>query len=162
MAQVQVAPNSVSNRQELKERMSKTQFSFGMVNENTGMKRAQTLYSSEIDKQAKKGGDAADGRSVIKNLKKTNFTIGTQPESLQNAASEAHAKFVGHKSSSNKATAEQREKNLHLAAKLKGHNFSFKEHKQGGMVNNYFQTSHNQTFNAHGNPNAIRSRIPEQ
>ena len=29
------------------------------------------------------------------------------------------------------------------------------------MVNNYFQTSHNETYNELGNPNAIRSRIPE-
>lgn len=36
-----IAPNSVNNnRQELKERMSKTQFSFGMKKENTGMRKA--------------------------------------------------------------------------------------------------------------------------
>ena len=47
-------------------------------------------------------------------------------------------------------------------AKLKGINFSLREQKQGGLVNNYFQTSHNETFNKLGNPNSIRSVIPQE
>ena len=44
---------------------------------------------------------------------------------------------------------------------MKGHNFSLREQKQGGQVNNYFQTSHNKTFGEIGNPNSIRSKIPD-
>lgn len=41
--------------------MAKAQFSFGGVKENKGMKGMQSLYTSEIDAQAKVGGPAADG-----------------------------------------------------------------------------------------------------
>ena len=74
--------------------------------------------------------------------------------------SEAQSHFGAAKSQSQMSTM-QKEKNLSLAAKLKGHNFSLREQKQGGQVNNYYQRSHNATFNDLGNPNAIRSVIPE-
>ena len=47
---------------EFKTRLSKTQFSFGKHNKD--MSQVQSLYSSEIDQQAKTGGLAADGRLV--------------------------------------------------------------------------------------------------
>ena len=40
--------------------MAKTQFSFG-----TNTDKPKTLYTSEIDAQAQKGGQAANGREVI-------------------------------------------------------------------------------------------------
>jgi len=55
-------------------RLSKTQFSFGQHNKD--MSKNQTLYASEIDKQGKNGGRAADGRQVSNQMKKTSFTIG--------------------------------------------------------------------------------------
>ena len=44
--------------------MAKTQFSFGAKKDDQGMKNNQTLYTSEIDAQAKHGGQAANGREV--------------------------------------------------------------------------------------------------
>ena len=58
--------------------MAKTQFTFGGVGEkNKGMKGMQSLYTSEIDAQAKLGGTAANGQEVRSQLKRTNLTIGS-------------------------------------------------------------------------------------
>ena len=40
------------------------------------MRQAKTLYTSEIDAQAKKGGQAANGQEVRSKLKRTNITMG--------------------------------------------------------------------------------------
>ena len=56
------------------------------------MSQAKTLYTSEIDAQAKKGGPAADGRDVQLSLKRSNFTIGT--DRPVNGISEAKTQFV--------------------------------------------------------------------
>ena len=70
-------PDTVNARQERKARMSKTHFSFWNNKEDKGMSNARTLYTSEIDAQAKKGGPAADGRAVKSQLKRSNITIGS-------------------------------------------------------------------------------------
>ena len=72
--------------------MQNKHFSFGNTKENTGMSQAKTLYTSEIDAQAKKGGPAADGRDVQLSLKRSNFTIGT--DRPVNGISEAKTQFV--------------------------------------------------------------------
>lgn len=51
--------------------------------------------------------------------------------------------------------------NADLKAKLKLHHFTLREQKQGGLVNNYFQTSSAQNYGELGNPNNIRSTIPD-
>ena len=89
-------------------------------------------------------------------MKTTSVKIGSQKG--EKTVSEAKNQFVLQDNRNAKA---QKENNSILKAKLKGHNFTFREQKQGGMINNYFQTSHNQTFNELGNPNEIRSRIPD-
>jgi len=73
--------------------MAMTNFSFGNTRENTGMSQAKTLYSSEIDAQAKKGGPAANGREVRSSLKRSNITIGNEKKPL-NEVSEAKTQFV--------------------------------------------------------------------
>ena len=50
-----------------------------MKNENKGMKEVKTMYTSEIDAQAKQGGDPANGQAVRSQLKRTNVTIGSAP-----------------------------------------------------------------------------------
>jgi len=54
-----IPKNQLENRQELKARMARTQFSFGTSNE-----QPKTQYTSSIDAQAQKGGKAANGREV--------------------------------------------------------------------------------------------------
>ena len=75
---------------------------------------------------------------------------------------EASTQYTQSGSANAQTQRAQHEKNVSLAAKLKGNNFTLREQKQGGLINNYFQTSHNQTYGSLGNPNQIRSRIPEQ
>ena len=83
----QLPDNMDENRKELKQRMQKTQFSFGNSNENLkGMKGAQSLYSTGIDAQAKVGGTPAQPS----NLKQSNFVLGAMQGSN---TSEAHEKF---------------------------------------------------------------------
>ena len=57
--------------------MTKIQFCFGNTKENTGMKQAKTIYSSEINGQAKQGGAAATSRDVSTKMMRSNITIGT-------------------------------------------------------------------------------------
>ena len=52
------------------------------------MSEAKTLYSSEIDAQAKKGGYPAASKENTAILKKTNFSIGDKKGSM--GGSEAH------------------------------------------------------------------------
>lgn len=72
--------------------------------------------------------------------------------------SEAASQFIEAKE---QIANSQKQQNLNLMSKLKSTQFSLKEQNRGGHVNNYFQTSHNNTFSSLGNPNAIRSRISE-
>ena len=64
MGEQKIPANQFDGRQEMKARMGKAQFSLGMNKDNTGMSKAQSLYSSEIDTQAKQGGQAANGQVV--------------------------------------------------------------------------------------------------
>jgi len=69
--------------------MQKTQFTFGNTKDDSkGMSEAKTLYSSEIDAQAKKGGYPAASKENTAILKKTNFSIGDKKGSM--GGSEAH------------------------------------------------------------------------
>jgi len=114
--------------------MAKTQFSFG--NGNTDMGKNKTLYSSGIDATANMGGKAADGREVQFKLSKTNFQIGTSVSSSK-LTSEAQQQFVSQQTTKENQQM-QHEQNRDLKAKLKSTNFSMREQKQGGLVNNYF------------------------
>ena len=125
------------------------------------MSQNKSLYTSEIDAQAQNGGSAADGKGVSTMLKRTNFMIGNQVSSAGNLSSEAATAFVSQNQSS-AAQLAQKETNRELKAKLKSHNFTLREQKQGGMVNNYFQTSSEQNYNDKGNPAFIRSVIPAE
>ena len=82
--------SSLDQRSELKARMAKTSFTFG--NKAQENRQMESLYTSEIDAQAKKGGPAADGRDVQLALKRSNFTIGT--DRPVNGISEAKTQFV--------------------------------------------------------------------
>ena len=108
--------------------MAKTQFSFGPKAQDDN--RMKSLYTSEIDAQAKQGGNAADGRAVKSQLKRTNVTIGSIANNGE-MQTEAQNHFGATKSTGT-LNAVQKEKNLNLVAKLKGSNFSFREQKQGG------------------------------
>lgn len=139
--------------------MAKIQFSFGNTKENTGMREVKTIYSSEIDGQAKQGGIAASSQDVKNQMKRSSVTIGTKLNDNNVIKSEANSQFVN-KQFINNSQAQKDQKHF-IASKVKNQNFTLREQKQGGLINNYFQTSHNQTFNSKGNPNEIRSRIPE-
>ena len=54
--QHEIPENQKESRQELKERMQKTQFTFGNSKDQKGMSEAKSLYTSGIDAQAKLGG----------------------------------------------------------------------------------------------------------
>lgn len=56
------------------------------------MKDIKSLYKSEIDTQAKRGGAAADGKEVRSQLKRTYVTIGSGE--TQKTVSEAQTQFV--------------------------------------------------------------------
>ena len=144
--------------------MSKAQFSFGNTKENTGMSKAKTIYSSQNRAALSgQGSDAIGNRDTGNQKNYHNFQIGNAVGSPNAITSEAQTQYVNKQSGShNMSAAAQTDKtNLDLANKLKSHNFEFREQKQGGLINNYFQTSHNQTFNSKGNPNDIRSRVPD-
>ena len=148
--------DQVASRAELKARMAKTQFSFG--NRAQDNRQMESMYTSGIDAQAKIGGRPSDGQSVKKELKSTHFSIGAKGAQM-NESSEAASQFKARsRSTQNKQSLERY---AQLAQKLKGHNFTIQEQKQGGQVNNYFQTSNSQNFGSMGNPNLIRSKIPE-
>ena len=52
----------------------------------------ESLYTSEIDAQAKAGGSPSDGRKVKQELKLTNFTIGEKNKVME-GCSEAASQF---------------------------------------------------------------------
>lgn len=67
---------------------------------------------------------------------------------------EANTRFKGMENEINGLKQES----MDLKQKLKQGSFSFKEQ---GKSTNYFQTSNNTIYNPKGNPNEIRSFIPE-
>ena len=152
----QLPPNNLESRAELKARMSKTQFSFG--NKAQENRQMESMYTSGIDAQAKVGGLPSDGKKVRQELKQTNVMIGSKTISTV-GQSEAASQFYARSKSSNSKTGLDR--NASLIQKLKGQNFTLQEQKQGGQVNNYFQTSNKQSFGEIANPNQIRSKIPD-
>lgn len=124
----------MDSRKELKERMRKTQFTFGSIIElEKGMKDAKSLYKSGIDAQGKKW-VPANNRDDHSSLKKTNFRLGNKNGST--STTEAHDQFksmtAGHTAAQSKVKA------LEMIEKLKTNNISFREQKQGGQVNNYY------------------------
>jgi len=75
MSRPDIPKSSDSQRQELKQRMARSQFSFGPKNKGNDV--AQSMYVSEIDEQAKQGkGMPADGDQVRNAMKTTNVRIG--------------------------------------------------------------------------------------
>lgn len=83
--------NSNESRQELKERMRKTQFTFGSaIDEAKGYKGAKSLYKSAIDDPALKW-EPQSNRDDTSALKKSNFTLGNKSNTVQ--TSEAHSQF---------------------------------------------------------------------
>ena len=71
-------------------------------------------------------------------MKRTNFSIGaTGPENQKVIISEAKTAYVQQDNDLGKQR-EQLQTNKNLVTKLKSANFTIREQKQGGMVNNYF------------------------
>ena len=71
-------------------------------------------------------------------MKRTNFSIGaTGPENQKAIISEAKTAYVQQDNDLGKQR-EQLQTNKNLVTKLKSANFTIREQKQGGMVNNYF------------------------
>lgn len=119
------------------------------------MSEAKTLYSSGIDNQAKYGGFGDNARTDHKELKKTNFSIGDTKGSI--GGSEATSQFKSMTGAH--AAAQNKKKALDMIEKLKTNNISFKEQKQGGQINNYYQSSAKQNFKDQG---YCRRVIPDE
>lgn len=130
-------------RQELKERMRKASFTLGLKSEG-GQHMAQSMYKSCIDASAKLGGMPSNGEEVRAEMKKTYIKIGEGK--LCSSETEMNTAFTT-LTQANKEPVSKPSTNIIL--------------KEAGKNQKYYETSHNTIFNAKGNPNEIRSFIPD-
>lgn len=72
--------------------MGRTQWAMGSKLDSNLMPNPQSIYSSEIDSQAKRGGIPGDGKALQNRLKRTNFHIGSTSVTSQKT-SEASQQF---------------------------------------------------------------------
>ena len=105
------------------------------------MRDAKSLYSTGIDDPARNW-EPQNNRDDNSSLKKTNFSIGQKSASV--STSEAHSQFKSMTGAH--AAAQNKQKALDMIEKLKTNNISFREQKQGGQVNNYYQSTQKQNF----------------